>query len=106
MSEATLVAEKPARRRRNKKAEECAKVKRTLHLSVEASKRLDLHAIQEDVFASDLVERLINAHLTQWYARRGSKSGQSSPDDAADDRQEIVADLSETNESAKANRAA
>lgn len=42
------------------------KVKSTVHLSVEASQRLDIHATMMGFDRSALVEKLINDHLRRW----------------------------------------
>lgn len=42
------------------------KVKSTIHLSVEASQRLDIHATMMGLDRSALVEKLINDHLRRW----------------------------------------
>jgi len=54
------------------------KVKSTIHLSVEASQRLDVHATMMGFDRSALVEKLINDHL-----RRYVVSDRGGPDDAA-----------------------
>jgi hypothetical protein len=54
------------------------KVKSTIHLSVEASQRLDIHATMMGLDRSALVEKLINDHL-----RRYVVSDRGGPDDAA-----------------------
>jgi hypothetical protein len=43
-----------------------AKVKSTIHLSVEASQRLDIHATMMGFDRSALVEKLINDHLRRY----------------------------------------
>lgn len=43
-----------------------SKVKSTIHLSVEASQRLDIHATMMGLDRSALVEKLINDHLRRW----------------------------------------
>jgi hypothetical protein len=50
------------------------KVKSTIHLSVEASQRLDIHATMMGFDRSALVEKLINDHLRRYVVsdRRGS----------------------------------
>ena len=53
------------------------KVKSTIHLSVEASQRLDVHATMMRLDRSALVEKLINDHL-----RRYVISDRGGPDDA------------------------
>jgi hypothetical protein len=55
-----------------------AKVKATVHLSVEASQRLTVHAAMMGMDRSELVEKLINDHL-----RRYVVSDRGGPDDAA-----------------------
>ncbi len=54
------------------------KVKCTIHLTVEASQRLDVHATMMALDRSALVEKLINDHL-----RRYVVSDRGGPDDAA-----------------------
>ena len=50
------------------------KVKSTIHISIEASRRLDIHATMMDCDRSALVERLINENLRRYVVsdRRGS----------------------------------
>ena len=55
------------------------KVKSTIHLSVEASQRLDIHATMMGFDRSALVEKLINDHL-----RRYVVSDRGRMDDNAD----------------------
>jgi len=43
-----------------------SKVKSTIHLSVEASQRLDIHATMMGLDRSALVEKLINDHLRRY----------------------------------------
>ena len=43
-----------------------SKVKSTIHLSVEASQRLDIHATMMGMDRSALVEKLINEHLRRY----------------------------------------
>lgn len=52
------------------------KVKATIHLSVEASQRLDIHATMMQMDRSSLVEKLINDNLRRWIVsdRGGSES--------------------------------
>lgn len=54
------------------------KVKATIHLSVEASQRLTIHAAMMNMDRSELVEKLINDHL-----RRYVVSDRGGPEDAA-----------------------
>ena len=42
------------------------KVKSTIHLSIEASQRLDIHATMMGLDRSALVEKLINDQLRRW----------------------------------------
>jgi predicted transcriptional regulator len=60
------------------------KVKSTIHLSVEASQRLDIHATMMGFDRSALVEKLINDHLRRYVVsdRRGS-AGLASDEEAA-----------------------
>src|SRR4051812_44076028 len=55
-----------------------SKVKSTIHLSVEASQRLDIHATMMGLDRSALVEKLINENL-----RRYVVSDRGGPDHAA-----------------------
>ena len=68
------VAVKPANR------PAVSKVKSTIHLSVEASQRLDIHATMMGFDRSALVEKLINDHL-----RRYVVSDRGGPETAASD---------------------
>lgn len=43
-----------------------AKVKATVHISVEADQRLSVHATMMKMDRSALVEKLINDHLRRW----------------------------------------
>ena len=43
-----------------------SKVKCTIHLSVEASQRLDIHATMSNMDRSELVETLIQQHCRRW----------------------------------------
>lgn len=56
------------------------KVKCTIHLSVEASQRLDIHATMMGFDRSALVEKLINEHLRRWVV-----SDRGGPEHAASD---------------------
>ena len=57
-----------------------SKVKATIHLSVEASRRLTVHAAMMDMDRSELVESLIQEHL-----RRFVVSDRGGPDGVAGD---------------------
>jgi hypothetical protein len=60
------------------------KVKSTLHLSVEASQRLDIHATMMGLDRSALVEKLINDHLRRYVVSdRGGVNGNASGEEAA-----------------------
>jgi hypothetical protein len=56
------------------------KVKSTIHLSVEASQRLDIHATMLGFDRSALVEKLINDHLRRYVVsdRGGGESSSGS----------------------------
>ena len=55
------------------------KVKSTIHLSVEASQRLDIHATMMGFDRSALVEKLINDHLRRYVVSdRGGTDGNAS----------------------------
>ncbi len=52
------------------------KVKSTIHLTVEASQRLDIHATMMALDRSALVEKLINEHLRRYVVSdRGGQPG-------------------------------
>jgi predicted transcriptional regulator len=56
-----------------------SKVKSTIHLSVEASQRLDIHATMMGYDRSALVEKLINDHLRRYVVSdRGGTDGSTS----------------------------
>jgi hypothetical protein len=60
------------------------KVKSTIHLSVEASQRLDIHATMMGFDRSALVEKLINDHLRRYVVSdRGGADGIAGGDAAA-----------------------
>ena len=60
------------------------KVKSTIHLSVEASQRLDIHATMMGLDRSALVEKLINDHLRRYVVSdRGGSDGAASGEAAA-----------------------
>jgi hypothetical protein len=72
MSESSEPFSGKARKRSSAKAGTAAmrpaalKVKSTIHLSVEASQRLDIHATMMGFDRSALVEKLINDHLRRY----------------------------------------
>jgi len=60
------------------------KVKATIHLSVEASQRLDIHATMMNLDRSALVEKLINDHLRRYVVSdRGGPDGTAAGEAAA-----------------------
>lgn len=82
MSEASEGGNGKGRKRQAAKAAArpaASKVKSTIHLSVEASQRLDIHATMMGFDRSALVEKLINEHL-----RRYVVSDRGGPEGAAD----------------------
>jgi hypothetical protein len=79
-------AAKPRRRGAAKAVSRSAasKVKSTIHLSVEASQRLDIHATMMGFDRSALVEKLINDHLRRYVVSdRGGPEGTAGSDTAA-----------------------
>ncbi len=55
------------------------KAKCTIHLSVEASQRLDIHATMMGLDRSALVEKLVNEHLRRYVVSdRGGPDGSAS----------------------------
>jgi hypothetical protein len=59
------------------------KVKSTIHLSVEASQRLDIHATMMGLDRSALVEKLINDHLRRYVVSDRGGEGAASGEAAA-----------------------
>jgi hypothetical protein len=60
-----------------------SKVKSTIHLSVEASQRLTVHAAMMGMDRSELVEKLITDHLRRFVVSdRGGQDGSASGDAA------------------------
>ena len=60
------------------------KVKSTIHLSIEASQRLDIHATMMGLDRSALVEKLINDHLRRYVVSdRGGVAGMAGDEEAA-----------------------
>jgi hypothetical protein len=77
---------KPRKRQAVKTAtrQSAAKVKCTIHLTVEASQRLDIHATMMGMDRSELVEKLINDHLRRFVVSdRGGPDGVAEGDVAA-----------------------
>jgi hypothetical protein len=61
-----------------------SKVKATIHISIEASQRLTVHAAMMGMDRSALVEKLINDHLRRYVvADRGRGEGVASGEGAA-----------------------
>ena len=71
-----LAAKTPAR-------QTVSKVKSTIHLSVEASQRLDIHATMMAMDRSALVEKLINDHLRRYVVSDRGGDGAASEEAAA-----------------------
>jgi Ribbon-helix-helix protein, copG family len=60
-----------------------ARVKATIHISVEADERLSIHAIKMGMDRSELVESLIQRHLRRWVVSdRGEPDGAAGGDAA------------------------
>jgi hypothetical protein len=60
-----------------------AKVKATVHLSVEASQRLTVHAAMMGMDRSELVEKLISDHLRRYVVSDRGRDGVASEEAAA-----------------------
>lgn len=60
-----------------------SKVKSTIHLSLEASQRLDIHAAMMRMDRSALVEKLISDHLRRWVVSDRGGATEEIPEDAA-----------------------
>jgi predicted transcriptional regulator len=60
-----------------------SKVKSTIHLSVEASQRLDIHATMMNLDRSALVEKLINDHLRRYVVSDRGRIDDAAGDEAA-----------------------
>jgi hypothetical protein len=60
-----------------------AKVKATIHLSVEASQRLTVHAAMMGMDRSELVEKLISDHLRRFVVSDRGGAGGDAADTAA-----------------------
>jgi hypothetical protein len=58
-----------------------AKVKSTIHLSLEASQRLDIHCTMMGFDRSEMVEKLINDHLRRYVV--SDRGGDGSADSSA-----------------------
>jgi hypothetical protein len=79
MAESSEGGSGKARKRSSAKAatrQAVVKVKATVHLSVEASQRLTVHAAMMGMDRSELVEKLINDHLRRYVVSdRGGADG-------------------------------
>jgi hypothetical protein len=77
------VSGKPQRRSAPKAAgrQNAMKVKSTIHISIEASQRLDIHATMMSMDRSSLVEKLINENLRRWVV--SDRGGAESPLDSS-----------------------
>lgn len=60
-----------------------SKVKSTIHLSVEASQRLDIHATMMGFDRSALVEKLINEHLRRYVVSDRNRPGDATGSEVA-----------------------
>ena len=78
-------AAKPRRRSAGKPSGRVSvnKVKSTIHLSVEASQRLDIHATMMGLDRSSLVEKLINENLRRWVVSDRGRADSDGGEDAA-----------------------
>ena len=76
---------KPRKRLATKPAvrQTVSKVKSTIHLSVEASQRLDIHATMMGMDRSALVEKLINDHLRRYVVSDRGGQDQAASGEAA-----------------------
>jgi hypothetical protein len=88
MAEETLGQESgKSRKRQPAKAlsrQPATKVKSTIHLSTEASQRLDIHCAMLGFDRSEMVESLINTHLRRFIVSdRGGPDGVTATDTAA-----------------------
>jgi hypothetical protein len=87
MAESMEAANGKARKRQAAKpatVQGAAKVKTTIHLSVEASERLGIHAIKMGMDRSELVEWLISQHLRRYIVSdRGGPDGSAGGEAAA-----------------------
>lgn len=77
--QSTGEAAKPRKRTAAKPAarQAAAKLKLTIHLSVEAARKLDIHATMMSLDRSALVERLVHDNLKRWVVsdRGGDPAG-------------------------------
>ena|GEM_PF-5462262 len=86
MSEPSESGNGKARKRQTGKAGKgpaVSKIKATIHLSAEASKRLSHHATEMDIDRSELVEQLINLHLRRFVVSDRGGAGEAGGEAAA-----------------------
>jgi hypothetical protein len=86
MAESTEGGNGKARRRPAVKAangQAAAKVKATIHLSVEADKRLSIHSTMMEMDRSELVEFLIVTHLKRYIVQDRAKPDGDTTGEAA-----------------------
>lgn len=86
MSESTEATGSKGRRRQAARAagrQAGGKVKCTIHLTLEGSQRLDIHATMMGLDRSALVEKLVNDHCRRWVVSDRGKSDTDPGDDAA-----------------------
>jgi hypothetical protein len=86
MAEASDSGNGKARRRAAAKTparQAAVKVKATVHLSVEASQRLTVHAAMMGMDRSELVEKLINDHLRRYVVSDRGGQGDTTSEAAA-----------------------
>lgn len=86
MSESSESGNGKARKRAAGKAATrpaAAKVKSTIHLSVEASQRLTVHAAMMGMDRSELVEQLISLHLRRFVVSDRGRAGDTASEAAA-----------------------
>jgi hypothetical protein len=85
MSESSENGNGKARKRASAKAatrQSSVKVKATIHLSVEASQRLTVHAAMMGMDRSELVEKLISDHLRRYVVSDRGGAGEDASDAA------------------------
>jgi hypothetical protein len=86
MPESSESANGKARKRSSAKAATrpvAEKVKATIHLSVEASQRLTVHAAMMGMDRSELVEKLINDHLRRYVVSDRGGAGEAAGGEVA-----------------------
>jgi hypothetical protein len=86
MAESSEAGNGKARKRSSARAATrsgAVKVKATIHLSVEASQRLTVHAAMMGMDRSELVEQLISLHLRRFVVSDRGGAGDAASDEAA-----------------------